>query len=106
MRKIASNYIYLPNYPLIKYGYVEVEGDRIIQVVDLEGTMVEKPCIEFYGGLIVAGGVKLEKKETLILSYLDRLYNQENFECKGLSIIENADLIHMRFLPQTTIRKL
>lgn len=101
MRKIASNYIFLPGYPLVKNGYVVWDKGCVTDVVDTGGVMKEIPGLEFYGGLIVAGYVK-DKENRLkagidILSVLSELYRERGNGYQSLALIEGADLINFKF---------
>lgn len=110
MRKIAANYILLPGYPLVKNGYVVLEGKRIDKVVDTGGIIKEIQGLEFYGGMIVAGEVSGEKGafcpgENILLA-IERFYTVKKCTGEGLSIIKGADLVHFRFLDNTVVESL
>lgn len=106
MRKIASNYIYLPHYPLIKNGYVVWDGAQIVDVVDTGGCMKEIQGLEFYGGLIVAGYVMGAQFEGngYILPVVRAAYAGNNSPVKRLAIIEGADLVNFKWQPAAKIR--
>ena len=49
MRKIAANYIFLPGYPLVRNGYVVIDGQNGVDVVNTGGFIREIPGFDFYG---------------------------------------------------------
>lgn len=108
MRKIASNYIYLPGFPLVKNGYVIWDSGRVTDVVDTGGIIKEIPGLEFYGGLIVAGYVKnMEnrlKTGVHILSVLNEFYREKGADYQSLALIEGADWLNFQFLNSTILR--
>lgn len=63
MRKIAANYIFLPGYPLVRNGYVVIDGQNVVDVVNTGGFIREIPGLEFYGGMIVAGFLMSDKRD-------------------------------------------
>ncbi|MDL2231716.1 hypothetical protein LJB85_03150 [Porphyromonadaceae bacterium OttesenSCG-928-L07] len=110
MRKIASNYIYLPGFPLIKNGYLVMDQNTVIDVVDTHGVIKEFHSLEFYGGMIVDGQLLNAKMDHLtgkdIISFLDQEYAKPNFTSKGLAIIKGADLSQLIFLKDTVVAPL
>lgn len=96
MRKIASNYILLPGFPLVKNGYVVLSGAAVVDVVNTGGEMKEIAGLEFYGGMIVAGYVTGQVLEQAgndsFLPVIEELYLEKGSDYAGLSIIEGADL--------------
>lgn len=110
MRKIAANYILLPGYPLVKNGYVMVEGRRIEDVVDTGGIIKEIQGLEFYGGMIVAGEI-FKSPDIIcpggkILPLIEHYYAGTEETGEGLAIIKGADLVHLEFLGNTVIELL
>lgn len=110
MRKIAANYIYLPGYPLVKNGYVVLDGDEVKEVVDTGGTIREIQGLEFYGGMLVAGccaGMSAgEKKGEKLLPCLDRMYAGMEKGGRGIALIRKADLSALVFKTETVIERL
>lgn len=110
MRKIAANYIFLPGFPVVKNGYVVLEGKRIEEVVDTGGVIREIPGLEFYGGMLVAGylaGMRSADKQGMkILPFLEEQYQKQYGECSGLALVKGADLRGMVFLKDTVIERL
>lgn len=108
MRKIAANYILLPGYPMVKNGYVLLEGQQVVDVVDTGGVLKEIQGLEFYGGMIVAGFLFQERFELegRFLPLLESVYEERGCECGGLSIITGADLVHFACLTGTSLRRL
>lgn len=110
IRRIASNYIYLPGHDLVKYGYVEFGEQREVKVIDTGGQMYEIAGLEFYGGLIVPGYVCTEvglfQNDSALLSTLDYLYARNNEPFYQVAIIEGADLRELTWKPGARIRLL
>lgn len=110
MRKIGANYILLPGYPLVKYGYVLLSEAGIVDVVDTGGMMKEIQGLEFYGGMIVAGDVTVSSLRVnpgdSFLPLLDNVYEQRSSDNTGLALVEGADLTAFVFLKGTTIKKI
>lgn len=108
-RKIAANYIYLPGVPLLKNAYVKITASGM-SVVDTGGQIREIAGLEFYGGLIVpeevAEAVALIEEGEELLPFLDRLFAGENLDCRGLALIEGADLIGFTWKKGARIRLL
>ena len=52
-RKIAANYIFLPGFPLVKNGYVEIPEAKEARVVEMGGQLREIEGLECYGGCVV-----------------------------------------------------
>lgn len=108
IRKIAANYIYLPDFPLTKNGYVILSGEGDKQVIDTGGKIQEIAGLEFYGGLIVPAYVA--GKEALFISgqpllpVLGRLYALQRSDYRHLAIIEGADLRALTWKNGTVIR--
>jgi len=94
MRKIAANYIWLPRYPLLRGGYVLLEGDKVVRVVDTGGKLNEIAGLEFYGGLIVAACVQELASEwrvgDKIRPLLHAFYSRQG-EINGLALIQGID---------------
>lgn len=106
MRKIAANYICLPGFELIRNGYVVLENGRVTNVVNTGGVIHEIPCLEFYGGMIVAGNVQEEitwETGDSILEKLGVLYQYAERTSDGLSLIQGADFDHFQWAEQTRI---
>lgn len=108
MRKIAANYIFLPGFPLVKNGYVELDGVQVRRVVDTGGEMKEIAGLEFYGGMIVPSYVTIPENDipSDLLVWLEELYRCRGKEYNGLNIIEGADLVRFRLLKSSRIRVL
>lgn len=108
MRKIASNYIYLPGFPLVKNGYVIWDSGSVADVVDTGGIIKEIPRLEFYGGLIVAGYVKGMRERLKagedIVSVLNELYQEKGYDYQSLALVEGADLLNRIFRENVTIQ--
>lgn len=108
MRKIAANYIFLPGFPLIKNGYVELDGVEVCRVVDTGGEMKEIAGLEFYGGMIVPSYVAIPENDmpSELLVWLEELYHRRGKAYRGINIIEGADLIQFRLLKNSRVRML
>lgn len=110
VRKIASNYIFLPGYPLMKNGYVYMENGRVKDVVDTGGVIREIQGLEFYGGMIVPGYVREALREAGVgddlLPLLERLYRERVTDYCSLAIVEGADLSAFKILGTTVVRLL
>ncbi len=110
MRKIAANYIFLPGYPLVKNGYVIVEGKKVQDVIGFDGEIREIQGLEFYGGMLVAGFLANPafsfEPGTSVVSYLRDCYTINPGMFGGLAILEGADLRRLIFRPDTIIRRL
>lgn len=111
MRKIASNYIFLPGYPLVRYGYVVLEGREVKEVVDAGGVMRETAGVEFYGGMVVAPFL-LERERyrwragDSLLSFLTECYRSREGAGEGLALLQGADWQRMVFREETVIERL
>lgn len=117
MRKIASNYIFLPGYPLVRYGYVVLEGrevkevKEVKEVVDAGGVMRETAGVEFYGGMVVAPFL-LERERyrwragDSLLSFLAECYRSREGAGEGLALLQGADWQRMVFREETVIERL
>lgn len=110
MRKITSNYIYLPGYPLVKNGYVVLDGGKVVGVVDTGGIIREIEALEFYGGMIVDKIVLSQKRDWTegqpLLPWLEQIYAGATTVSTGLALIKGADLRKKRFTAQTEIELL
>ena len=107
MRKIAANYILLPGFELIHNGYVVLENERVVEVVDTGGVIREIPCLEFYGGMIVADFIREEivcQEGDHILEKVRDCYSGRGG--KGLAIIQGADFSRFSWMKDTRISKL
>lgn len=106
MRKIAANYIFLPGFPLVKNGYIELDGVQVCRVIDTGGEMKEIAGLEFYGGMIVPSYVVIPEsdKPLELLVWLEELYRCRGKEYNGLNIIEGADLVQFRLLKNSRVR--
>ena len=108
MRKIASNYIFLPDCPLIKNGYVVCGENGTVKVVDTGGVMKEIQGLEFYGGLIVADYVReymtLLRESDHLLNVLEKLYVEKGGVFQRIAIIEGADLLKFVWREGASIR--
>lgn len=97
MRKIASNYVYLPGYGLKKNACVSIENKQIIGVEVFESGVIEIEGVEFYGGMIVPSFVygNLNRHTLCIFDALDDLYGKslktDNDLSCGLAVIEALD---------------
>lgn len=109
-RKIAANYIYLPEYPFVKNGYVVLEGERVQEVVDTEGRVREIQGLEFYGGLIVPDYVRtfgqVPEAGELFMPFLEKLLGQYGTDYRGVAILEGADLLEFKWKEGARFRKL
>ena len=98
IRKIAANYIFVPGWPLVKNGYVEI------------GQIKEIAGLEFYGGMIVPDYVcackSLLLPEVEILPFLERLFAQKGNVYQRVALIEGADLIRLVWKERAAIRLL
>jgi hypothetical protein len=110
MRKIAANYIVLPNSGWIKNGYVEFTSSQELRIVDTGGKIRDLAGLEFYGGILVPEYIKKEKDRFKPGVDLQPLLNQllmkysSNYE--RLAIIEGADLIRLEWTLQADVRLL
>lgn len=110
MRKIAANYVFLPDYPLVKNGYVIMEGKTVQDVIGFDGEIREFQGLEFYGGMLVAGFLANSaftfEPGVSVISYLRDCYTVNPNLSDGLAILEGADLRQLTFRPDTIIRRL
>ena len=110
VRKIAANYIFVPGWPLVKNGYVEIFGSQGVHVVDTYGKIKEIAGLEFYGGLIVPDYVceckNLLLPEMEILPFLEQLFAQKGNGCRRVALIEGADLVRLVWKEKAGIRLL
>ena len=107
MRKIAANYILLPGFELIRNGYVVLENERVTDVVDTGGVIKEIPCLEFYGGMLVADFVREEiawQEGDNILEKVKDCYSGR--DGTGLAIIQGADFSRFLWAKDTRISRL
>lgn len=109
MRKIAANYILLPGYELVRNGYVVMEEGRVVDVVDTGGKIQEIACLEFYGGMIVADGVRTgvawEEGENLCDKIIE-FYEGTREDLSGLALVQGADFSGFQWLTGTRILRL
>lgn len=108
-RKVAANYIYWPGFPLVKNGYLIWQEGKETRVIASEGGIREIQGLEFYGGLLVPDYVMeyagdFREGEDMI-AVLKKLYLHSEEECKGIAIIERADLKQLIWCPEAIIRK-
>ena len=107
MRKISSNYTFLPSLPLLKYAYVTL-GD-VVECVDTRGIMKEISQLEFYAGLLVADYV-VEYMDVFVvgetfIDKIEQIYLQnQNREFSRLALIEGADLLNFKWSQNTSVR--
>lgn len=110
IRKIASNYVFLPDHPLLKNGYVVLKEGRILDVVDLGGRIREIAGLEFYGGMLLAGFVAeahvLCPESGSLIDFFENLYADFPNTKQGLSLLKGADLKQFVFQPGTVIERL
>ena len=107
LRKIAANYILLPGFELMRNGYVVLEEGQVTDVVDTGGEIKEIPCLEFYGGMIVADFVRDEvewQEGDDIPAKIKDCYSRKSG--KGLAIIQGADFARFSWLKDTRINPL
>lgn len=107
LRKIAANYILLPGFELTRNGYVVLEEGQVTDVVDTGGEIKEIPCLEFYGGMIVADFVRNEvewQEGDDIPAKIKDCYSRKSG--KGLAIIQGADFARFSWLKDTRINPL
>lgn len=110
VRKIASNYVFLPGYPLLKNGYVVLEESQIVDVVDRGGYIREIQGLEFYGGMLLAGFVAESRihypESGSLIDFFEKLYADSPDTKQGLSLLKGADLRRLVFQPGTMIERL
>ncbi len=110
MRRIAANYILLPGYPLVKAGYVVLDGKKVVDVIDTGGKIREIQGLEFYGGMIIAGDlsgeIPLLKATANLLVAIEEIYSGKKVSDRGLLIIKGADLVHFTPLSGMLIERL
>ncbi len=106
MRKIAANYILLPGFELVRNGYVILENGEVVDVVDTGGEIKEIPCLEFYGGMIVADQVREEltwMPGDDLCGRIRRLYQDNVMNKNGLALVQGADFARMLWTPEARI---
>ena len=110
MRLITANYLLLPGYPLMKYGWVRVKEGRVVEVVDTGGIISERAGLEFYGGMLVAAeAIRISdwKVGDPLLRRLSDFYaTAPTHSDEGLGLIEGADLSAFRWLRQSRVIRL
>ena len=110
IRKIASNYIFVPGFPLVKNGYVVLEEGAVKEVVDTGGVIKEIQGLEFYGGFLVAACGENEQETLregeLLLPWLEALYHSSGHEKVGVGILEGADLLKLVWKTGARFRRL
>lgn len=109
-RKIASNYIYLPECSLVKNGYVEIIAGRGVRIMDTGGQIREVAGLEFYAGIIVpdyvVGCESLFQTGKKMLPVLEHLFAEKGNIFYRVAIIEKADLLELAWQNETAIRLL
>lgn len=109
VRKIAANYIYLPDMALVKNGYVILSKNKI-EVVDTGEKITEIAGLEFYGGLIVPDFVQQYvdrfQINAKILPVLDRIYLEHRVDFNRIAIIEKVDLRELNWKRSAVVRLL
>ena len=106
-RRVAANCLFLPGHPLLRNGYVVLEGGMVVDVVDTGGVMRELPRLEFYGGLVVdavACDIADWRPGDDILARLAERYALS--ATGSLALVEGADLALFRWLPTTRVTRL
>ncbi|MCR9010910.1 hypothetical protein [Gabonibacter chumensis] len=110
MRKIAANYIFLPGYPLVRNGYVVIDGQNVVDVVNTGGFIREIPGLEFYGGMIVAGFLMSDKRDWCpgddLLSCMVDIYDKRCDLRTGLALVQGADWEHFRWSEEASVLRL
>lgn len=107
MRKIAANYILLPGFELVRNGYVVLKDEVVTDVVDTGGEIKEIPCLEFYGGMIVADFIRdavTWQEGDDILVKVGACYSEKRGG--GLAIIQGADFSRFSWTKDTRIVRL
>lgn len=109
IRKIAANYIYCPDNPLVKNGYVEITADGV-RVVETGGQIREVAGMEFYGGLIVPDYVMKHKVRfrpgAKMLPLLEQCFAEGGSDFRQVAIVEGADLLQLLWCDSARIRLL
>lgn len=109
MRKIASNYVYLPAYPLVKNGYIIWDEGQLRDVVDTGGITREIQGLEFYGGMLVAGFVRELipdwQSGDHLLERIGKLYSEYD-KITDLALIQGADLLTFQWINGSRINQL
>ena len=107
MRKIAANYIFLPEHELVKNGYVKLETTQKVQIIDTGGKIKDEAGLEFYGGMLVPDYVcqyqSLFKRDEKMIPVLDQIFAEHRQDYAKLAIIEGADLIHLEWTEKAVI---
>ena len=110
MRLVTANYLFLPGFPLLKFGQVKLQNRIIVDVIDTGGKICEKPGLEFYGGLLVAGGVQgqiIWETGDDLLERLSFFYRENPGKvCVGLCLIVGADLLDFKWIKSSGITRL
>lgn len=109
-RRIGANYILWPGFPLLKNGYLLLDGRRVTDIVDTGGIVREIEGLEFYGGMLLPAGVlalSFERPEDgLLLPFWEELYTRMSGEEEGVALLKGADLRELCFRPGWTLERL
>ncbi len=109
-RKIAANYIFLPGFPLVKNGYVEIPDTKEVRVVEMGGQLREIEGLEFYGGCVVpdyiCGCERFFQEGEKMLPVLEKLFCIQGNIFQRVAIIEGADLLGLIWQAGTRVRLL
>lgn len=110
VRKIGANYIFWPGFPLVKYGYLLLDGKSVTDVIDTGGAVREIEGLEFYGGLLLPAALSeltFERpEEGPLLPFLEELYTRLPREGKGVALLKGADLRNLCFRPGWVLERL
>ena len=110
VRKIATNVIYWPGFPLVRNGYIEIFEDGTLNVVDTGGELKEIPALEFFAGMIVPDFVYYKCSSFAVgnslVDLLDPLYSEVKAEMMRPAIIEGADLRQLVWTDNAIVRML
>ncbi|MDR0981721.1 MAG: hypothetical protein LBM07_00560 [Culturomica sp.] len=110
IRKIGANYIFIPEYPLTKNGYLVIDNNNITNIVDTGGIIKEFHGLEFYGGMIVDLRCKTIILQNIvgenIIKVLTDFYRSLSSATDGIAVLESADLKNMRFTALNRLKTL
>ena len=108
-RKIAANYIFLPEHPLVKNGYV-ILTPSLVTLVDTGGQLKEIAGLEFYGGMIVPDYVvdyqSAFQPEKEMLPLLEQWFAERGNIYHKVAILEGADLKNLIWSRTARVRLL